>query len=92
MVYEEWPILGQQLPVLENQLECGGFLVGNELTIADIVAFSYFDTVDYSGVDIDFFPSIKKWIKEMRTRSSYQNAMRHFPNNNIFFALEPTVA
>jgi len=84
--------LGQQLPVLEKQLECHAYIAGDKFTIADIVAFSYFETVDYSSVDLRFLPKIRAWRESIKSRPSYARAMSHLPGNRMFAVLDDKAA
>ncbi len=85
---EAQTFLSQQLPVLENQLSENTFIAGEEYSIADIIAFSYFSTTEYSGVDLSTYPQITQWLADIKQRPSYAKAMAHLPNNDIFSILK----
>lgn len=81
---EAQTFLDQQLPVLETQLGNASFVAGSNYSIADIVAFSYFSTVEHSGVDLSNYPNISTWIDTVKARASFAKAMSHLPNSDIF--------
>ena len=86
-VEEAQNFLDQQLPALEQQLSQGEFIVGDNVTIADIVAFSYFTTTPFSGVDLSHYPQISRWISTLKARPSYAKAMSHLPGGDMFAQL-----
>ncbi len=79
--------LAQQLPPLEQQLSQGEFIAGENLTIADIIAFSYFSTAPYSGFDLSGYPQISRWMATIKARPSYAKAMSHLPGGDVFSML-----
>ncbi|WP_448211983.1 glutathione S-transferase family protein [Colwellia sp. MEBiC06753] len=76
--------LAQQLPVLENQLAKGEFIVGDKPTIADTITYAYFETVDYTGVDLSAYPNIQRWLEQIKSRPSFKNAMAKVPSGEMF--------
>ncbi|WP_448546563.1 glutathione S-transferase family protein [Thalassotalea fusca] len=86
-VDEAQTFLSQQLPALENQLNQHDFITGNELTIADIIAFSYFSTVVHSGLDLSPYPKIDAWISAIKQRPSFKKAMSHIEGGDMFAGL-----
>lgn len=56
--------------VLDTHLEKTGqpFLVGNKCTIADITHIGWILWAGWAGVDIDEFPTLKKWEERMMAR------------------------
>lgn len=85
---EAQTFLSQQLPVLENQLTSNTFVAGEEYSITDIIAFSYFSTCEHSGVDLSLYPKITQWLNSIKQRPSYARAMENLPGNDIFSILK----
>ena len=75
--------LDQQLPVLEKALQNNAFIINDSLTIADIIAFSYCQTHNYSSLSFDNYPHIMQWFENIQTRPSYAQAMANFPQGSI---------
>lgn len=86
-VDEALSFLSQQLPPIEAQLSKHAFLAGDKLTIADIIAYSYFSTTPHSGVDLNPYPKISAWIETIEARPSFQKAMNNLPGNSMFAML-----
>ena len=75
--------LEQQLPVLDKALERNTFIIGDTLTIADIIAFSYCQTHEFTRLTFEDYPHIKKWYQNIKGRPSFARAMENFPQGNI---------
>lgn len=67
--------LDQQLPFLEKVLSESPFLCGNELTIADTVAFPVFQVCQSTSVDISPYPSIQRWEADLGGREAFKRAL-----------------
>lgn len=83
-VDEAETFLSQQLPVLEAQLAKGNFITGDDITIADIIAYAYFETVEYTGFDLSVYPNITQWIATIKARPSFEKAMAQVPGGEMF--------
>jgi glutathione S-transferase len=59
------------LAVLERGLTGRRWLVGNDVTLADIALFAYTHVADEAGYGLAAFPSISKWIGEFKTLPWY---------------------
>ncbi|KAJ9633392.1 Glutathione S-transferase 2 [Knufia peltigerae] len=66
--------------VLDTQLEksISGFLVGDHVSIADVAALSWVIYGKYVEVDMDDFPSLKRWESMMSERPGIQRGF-HVP-------------
>ena len=62
--------------VLEKRLEKGDYVVGNEMTIADIAIFPWTRTYYNQGVDIESYPLVKAWRARMFSHPSVQTGMK----------------
>ncbi|PNP47419.1 hypothetical protein TGAMA5MH_01238 [Trichoderma gamsii] len=60
--------------VMESQLakSTSGFLVGNRVTIADCALFGWVLDRDYTGISLDKFPHIDKWLRTLSQRPAFQ--------------------
>ena len=79
--------LSEQLPVLDKQLQKQPYLTGNLLSVADLVAFSYFETITYCSTDISAYTAICEWLDNIKARNSYRQAMSKLPGNATFATL-----
>lgn len=58
------------------------------MTIADTIVLSHFMTVEYSGVDLQFLPNIRRWMSDLQQRPSFKKVMNQMPGNELFRGLE----
>ena len=68
-------VLSEILPMLDNQLKEKAFMTGDEITIADIIGFSYFSVTEISSANIDAYIYLKKWYDTMAARPGITRAM-----------------
>lgn len=61
------------LQLMEAHLKSSGFLVGNNMTTADIALFAYTHVANEGGFDLSLFPSIQNWIKRIQQQPNYQS-------------------
>jgi glutathione S-transferase len=54
------------------------YLIGNELTIADVFAFAYVEQVIPLQISLDAYPNLKRWFEELGSRSAIQKAQEQF--------------
>lgn len=87
-VNEAENFLAQQLPVIENQLSKHTWLAGEQYSLADIVTFSYFSTIELSKVNLDDYPNIAQWMNKITNKESYHKAMKNLPQNDMFAMLK----
>ena len=76
--------LDQHLPAIESQLGRYSFLTGDELTIADLVAFAYFDITEVTSASIEHYPEICRWYDSIKQTDECRQALSYFPNKQIF--------
>ena len=50
------------LSVLEGRLAASDFLVGDQLTIADITLYAYTHVADEGGFDLSEYPAVQRWL------------------------------
>jgi len=59
------------LKIMESQLEKTPYLVGNNLTIADISLYGYTHVADEGGFDLSVFPAIETWLRKVSSHPGY---------------------
>lgn len=78
-IEEAQGFLNEQLPMLEKQFTDHAYLAADELSIADIIAFSYIQTHEVTSLNLDAYPHLMKWYGNFKLRPSFKNAMAHYP-------------
>ena len=61
------------LSVMEEQLSKTPYLVGQQLTTADIALFAYTHVADEGGFDLKDYPAILAWIDKIKKHPNYIN-------------------
>jgi glutathione S-transferase len=70
--YESKQIGGHKaLKVMEEQLQLTPYLVGSELTIADISLYGYTHVASEGGFELSEYPSIQKWVDSIQSNDKY---------------------
>lgn len=69
----------QALLVMEKQLQTTPFLVGDELTTADISLYAYTHVAGEGGFNLEKYPAIKKWLTRIESYPQYM-AMQSLSN------------
>jgi glutathione S-transferase len=70
--YEAKQIGGYKaLKVMEEQLQLTPFLVGSEISIADISLYGYTHVANEGGFDLSAYPAIKQWIARIQSNPKY---------------------
>ena len=59
------------LKVMEEQLQLTPYLVGSEITIADISLYGYTHVAHEGGFDLSEYPLIQKWIDRIQSNPKY---------------------
>ncbi|MGB2078227.1 MAG: glutathione binding-like protein, partial [Vibrio sp.] len=59
------------LRIMEQQLETSAFLVGEQMTIADIALYAYTHVADEGGFELDAYPNIRRWIDAIANQKGY---------------------
>lgn len=81
--------LDLELPFVEQRLQASAFLAAEELTLADIVAFAYFNVEAVTSLSFSQYPYIHAWYEKIGARPACRAAMRHFPGGHIFGRAKP---
>lgn len=67
--YESKQVQGHKaLEVMEQQLQKTPFLIGDQLTTADISLYGYTHLAEEGGFDLHFFPAIQQWLYQIHVR------------------------
>ena len=61
--------------VLETRLSAQPWLAGDLYSIADIANFGWLRVASYSGVDLDKFPFVQRWVQAIEARPAVQRAL-----------------
>ncbi|MHA3084493.1 glutathione S-transferase family protein [Acinetobacter sp. ANC 5383] len=61
------------LAIMEQALGQHDYLVGNELTLADISLYAYTHVADEGGFDLDFYPNIQAWCQRIQNYPAYRS-------------------
>ena len=56
---------GQALARLETQLQQTGFLVGAQLTLADVALVAYTRVAHEGGFDLSLYPAVEAWVRRV---------------------------
>ena len=59
------------LKVMEAQLQKADYLVGEQMTIADISLYGYTHVANEGGFDLSFYPAIEAWMKRIKALPGY---------------------
>ena len=69
--------MGYHLEYIEWLLGKHQYLVGEELSLADLSAASHFSVIDYLGdVPWDEFPASKLWYSKIKSRPSFKDLLK----------------
>ena len=69
--------IGYHLEYIEWLLNKHQYLVGEELTLADLTAAAHFSIIDYLGnVPWDEFPLSKLWYSKIKSRPSFKDLLK----------------
>jgi len=83
-IAKEAGFLAEQLPYLDGLLEDSDFLCGDEISIADTIAFAMIMAREYTSFDISDHKYICRWYDQMKARPSYAAMMKHLPQGYNF--------
>ncbi|CAG8542602.1 10076_t:CDS:2 [Paraglomus brasilianum] len=61
--------------VLESRLQDREFLVGDSLTLADIINFTWVYTAPSINLNLDEYPNVKNWIARIEARPAVQKGL-----------------
>jgi glutathione S-transferase len=59
------------LRLMNEHLSAHRFIVGDDLTIADIALYAYTHVANQASFDLDRYPSLKRWLDEVAKQPRY---------------------
>lgn len=59
------------LQIMEQQLSKSAFLVGDDVSIADIALYAYSHVADEGGFNLEAYPNIERWIESVSSIDGY---------------------
>lgn len=59
------------LDIMEKALELSPFLIGHDFSIADISLYAYTHVAHEGGFDLDRYPGINRWLKQIQSMDNY---------------------
>ena len=68
--------LEKQLPIYETQLEKGGYLVSTNLSIADVIAWSYCSIAMNTSYELEKHKTLYQWYKKLNDMVPFQKAIK----------------
>ena len=75
-VKEAIGFLDPQLAAVDKQLEATGWLVGDEISIADLFAFAYVESTTMCDYSLRSLPNVQKWHDTIASRPSIAAAKK----------------
>ncbi|MCF6775648.1 glutathione S-transferase family protein [Thiotrichales bacterium 19X7-9] len=70
--------LTNHLPILEAQLTNNTYIAGNHMTIADIGLLASLDPVDLIDIDLNQYPHLNNWRKQLMKESFYTKVHQYY--------------
>lgn len=75
--YEQKQLAGHKaLGVMEKQLSSTLYLIGDQITLADISLYAYTHVSHEGGVYLDNYPAIKRWLSMIEDQRGYMPMQR----------------
>ena len=62
--------------VLDERLKKSDYLAGDKYTIADMATWPWLRSAKNQGVDMDDYPSVKRWFAEIEARPAVQAGIK----------------
>lgn len=86
--------VGRLFEVMDKQLAENAYLAGDNYSIADIANWCWVHTHDWSGVDLDKYPNLRRWHDTIAQRPAVKrgmkkqfNAMKLLQNKAVAFVV-----
>jgi len=71
-------MLARDLPLLDAQLKGRDYVMGDNITLADISLLAALEPSEMCGVDLGPYPSIVKWRERLMGKEFYQRVHKRF--------------
>ena len=72
----------EQLTVVENLLSKDAFFLGAEISIADYVAYAYFENAELAQLSLTDYPATEKWYNMLKTSDIVAKASKRLGRQN----------
>ena len=66
------------LPVMDRQIAEGGYVAGENFTIADIALLATIDPAEVAGVEMDHYKHIREWFAKLIQKDFYTRCHRSY--------------
>ena len=70
--------LKQYFPIIEKQLTQHKYIVGQEISLADIVLFAILEPAEMALVDLNVYPKLSAWRAELKKQSFYTSCYKEY--------------
>lgn len=64
----------EQLPCVNEQLSQNRYFLGTQLSIADYVAFAYFENAEMAELSLNDFPAVAAWYRALKSSDVIQRS------------------
>ena len=75
--------LKEQLPVMEKHLKENQYLTGDTITIADTIAFAYYNIHEVTSFDFKDYTNITRWYDTIKSSPAYEKAFANLEGNML---------
>jgi glutathione S-transferase len=73
--------VSEVLSILDKHLEEQPFLAAGRYTIADIAVYAYSHLARDVGIDIDGYPSFRRWLDRVEAQPRFIDDLEPYPPN-----------
>ena len=70
--------LEMYFPVLEKQLAAHQYVVGSEITLADLVLFAMLEPAEMASIALSPYPQLDAWRKELKKQAFYTKCYKEY--------------
>jgi glutathione S-transferase len=70
--------LKQHLPLIENQLTQHKYVVGPEISLADIILFALLEPTEMAQIDLSLYPKLVAWRAELKQQRFYTSCYKEY--------------
>jgi len=71
-------LLKQYLPVIERQLSSHKHVVGQEMSLADIILFALLEPAEMAKIDLSSYPKLAAWRAQLKGQSFYTDCYKEY--------------
>ncbi len=70
--------LDMYFPILENQLSKHKYIVGDELTLPDVILFATLEPSELAGINLSAYPKLTNWRNELKKEPFYTKCYQEY--------------